>query len=115
MFFFGAKDEELSGLTSSRFPGRVVSGKKHPVFSLKPLPEGVGFQVCPCSSKRPFEEGVFRYIEKGCRLRHTAYIMDRDSYLIELARFNIPVSMAGRLLFKGEVPADCLRTAGAGR
>ena len=106
MFFRGAKDRELLKLTGNRFPAKPK--KTHPVFSLKPLPHDVGFRVCPCSSKKPFDGSGDRFIRKGCQLLHTGHIMDRHSYLVEKCFFNIPRSMAWNLRFKGEVPEDCI-------
>ncbi len=109
MFFTGAKDEDLSGFTKGQFPKTVVSRKTHPVFSLRKLPASVGFTVCPCTSSRPFNLAGFRWINRGCKLRHTNHEMDRDSFLIEKVRFNIPPSVAYRLRFRGEVPDQCLK------
>ena len=109
MFFTGAKDEDLSVFTNGQFPKKTVSRKSHPVFSLRKLPQDIGFTVCPCTSSRPFKRGGFRYIHKGCKLSHTNHVMDRDSFLVEKMRFNIPPSVAYRLRFKGEVPDRCLK------
>jgi len=108
MFFTGARDKDLTALTDGEFPRTTVSGKSHPVYSLEKLPDNVGVAVCPCTSKIPFGRGVFRYIRKGCRLRHTQHTMDRDSFLVEKVRFNIPRSVACELRFRGEVPDECL-------
>ena len=108
MFFTGARDKDLTVFTNGQFPKSTVSGKSHPVYSLKKLPENAGVAVCPCTSIRPFNRGVFRYIRKGCKLRHTKHIMDRDSFLVEKLRFNIPRSIAYELRFRGEVPDRCL-------
>lgn len=112
-YFFRADDEKLLELSSRHFPKKLVSGKSHPIYSLHRLPDQAGFKVCPCSSKTPFNKKRFRYINKGCRLMHTHYQMDRDSFLIEAVKFNIPPPMAYRLLFKGEVPAECLQPGGS--
>jgi hypothetical protein len=108
MFFTGARDDDLSLFTNGQFPKTNIPGKSHPVYSLRKLPQGVGFTVCPCSSKRPFSRGAFRYIRKGCQLGHTGHVMDRDSYLIERSRFNVPRSIAYELRFRGEVREECL-------
>jgi len=112
-FFTGAADEKLLESTSGRFPKKFIPRTSHPIYSLHQLPDQVGFKVCPCSSKKPFNKSYFRYIRKGCRLRYTRYQMDRNSYLIEAVKFNIPPTMAYRLAFKGEVPADCLQAEGS--
>jgi hypothetical protein len=109
MFFIGARDKDLTAFTNGQFPKTTVPGKSHPVYSLERLPEGVGVAVCPCTSRRPFGGGIFRYINKGCQLRHTQHTMDRDSFLVEKVRFNIPRSIAHELRFRGEVPDECLR------
>jgi len=109
MFFTGAKDEDLDSFTYGQFPKTTVSGKSHPVFSLRKLPENVGFTVCPCTSSRPFKLAKYRWINKGCKLRHTNHVMDRNSFLVEKVRFNVPRSVAYRLRFRGEVPDRCLK------
>ena len=109
MFFTGARDKDLSVFTNRQFPKKSVSRKSHPVFSLRKLPQDIGFAVCPCTSSRPFKRSRFRWINKGCKLRPTNFVMDRDSFLIEKVRFNIPRSVAYRLRFRGEVPDSCLR------
>lgn len=108
MLFRGLPDKLSFQWSAGRFPAMPGPGT-HPVFSLKPLPDGAGFRVCPCSSKRPFDEKSFRFIQKGCRLLHTGYIMDRHSHLIEKIQLNIPRSLAPRLRFLGEVPEECIR------
>ena len=110
MFFLGAGDKELFPLTDGRFPGKPTSQKSHPIFSLKELPETVGFKVCPCSSQIPYRQKKYRYIEKDCQLMHTRKVTDRKSYLIEDASFNIPPSVAFKLRFYGEVPEECLKS-----
>jgi len=109
MFFAGAGDTDLAGLTAGRFPETPRRNGTHPVFSLAALPSGVGFQVCPCSSKRPFKTKEYRYISKECELLYTRHRMDRDSFLIEAVRFNIPESVAWRVRFKGLVPDRCVK------
>lgn len=108
MFFSGARDKDLSIFTNGGFPRSTAPQKSHPVYTLQKLPQNVGFAVCPCSSNRPFNQGVFRYIRKGCKLLHTQHIMDRDSFLIDSIRFNIPRSKAYALRFRGEVPDRCI-------
>ncbi|MBW1963207.1 MAG: hypothetical protein JRH18_24130 [Deltaproteobacteria bacterium] len=110
--FFGASDHILFDLTEGMFPRKRALHGTHPVYSLKKLPDGVGFKVCPCSSKRPFSSSLYRYIRKGCRLRYTGYEMDRNSYLLEKLHFPIPSEMAMRIRFKGQVPERCIETAG---
>ena len=112
-YFVRADDEKLLKLTSGHFPKKLVPRKSHPIYTLHQLPDQTGFKVCPCSSKRPFNKSRFRYIKKGCRLMHTHDQMDRDSFVIEAVKFNVPPSMAYRLLFKGEVPAECLQSGGS--
>ena len=109
MFFVGAQDKTLSELTQGRFPAKQSKRKTHPVFSLEQLPFQTGFKVCPCSSRPPFQQNRCHYIKKGCRLKHTDHLMDRNSYLIEQVTFNIPSSVAFRLRFRGEVPDECVK------
>jgi hypothetical protein len=94
-------------LSEGLFPAGPITGT-HPVFSLQAQPDGVGFRVCPCSSKRPYHEKNPRYIRKGCRLLHTGHTLDRNSYLLEMIQFNIPRSIATELRFMGQVPEDCI-------
>lgn len=108
MLFFGAPDEELSRLSNGVFPAKLVAKKTHPVFVLDVLPFGSGARVCPCSSQRPYRQGAFSFIRKGCRLLHTGTIQDRDAYLIDWLHFPLPPKMAYRLRFKGQVPQDCI-------
>jgi len=106
MFFLGARDKELLQLTERRFP--VKPKRSHPIFSLEALPDRVGFRVCPCSSRKPYDTRRYRFIEKGCTLLHTGNSMDRNSYLVEKVTFNIPPSVARALRFWGEVPGNCM-------
>ena len=107
MFFKGFPDESAWELSGGRFPAGPIRGT-HPVFSLKAQPDSVGFRVCPCSSKRPYHGETVRYVRKGCCLLHTGHIVDRNSYLVEECRFNIPRSLAAELRFLGQVPEDCI-------
>jgi len=109
MLFGGARDRSLMKLTGGRFPSSSVPGKTHPVFCLAMLPDGVGALACPCTSRRPHDEINRRYVRKGCRLASTGRLLDRHSYLIETARFNVPRSVAGRLHFWGEAPRECVQ------
>jgi hypothetical protein len=109
-FFSGAPDDRLSELSGGGFPAVTVPGKSHPVFTLHPVPDHVGFAVCPCSSKRPFDATGHRFIGQGCRLKHTGHVMDRNSYLVEKIRLNIPSDTGYRLRFRGEVPEECIQT-----
>jgi len=112
MFFTGARDEELTELTQERFPKKPIKKKTHPIFSLKAIPANAGFSVCPCTSSRPYHPKNMRYVSKNCALLHTNYPMDRDSFLVEGIRFNIPPSVAFKLRFRGEVPVECLKKYG---
>ena len=107
MFFRGLPDRSALNLSGGRFPAGPIRGT-HPVFSLTPQPNGVGFKVCPCSSKKPYHQGKFRYIRKGCRLIYTGHTLDRNSYLVEKVQFNIPRSIAVELRFMGQVPEACI-------
>lgn len=111
-FFMGAKDEELMILTSGRFPLTTQPGKTHPVISLKPLPDKAGYKVNPCSSVRPWKHNVAFFISKGCRLKHTGYEMDRDSFIVEHIEVPLPARLGAGLTFKGEVPPECVKAAG---
>lgn len=105
--FFGAEDENVHLITAGAFPVKLVPNKSHPVLALAPMPGGVGWRVCPCSSKRSFGGPQGHYIRQGCRLDYTRHEMDRDSYPVWKVVFPFPASRAGRLLFKGQVPEEC--------
>ena len=107
-FFMGAEDARLFQLSDGEFPKKTKPGKTHPVFTLKALPNHVGYRVCPCSSRKPFDRYHYRYIKKGCRLRFTNHEMDRNSYLVENILLNLPPTIAIKLRFKGQVPNVCL-------
>jgi hypothetical protein len=107
--FKGAGDSDLGRLTAGRFPVTTHPGKTHPLFALRPVAEGAGFAVCPCSSKKPHGQRRGRWIPRGCRLEFSGYETDRDSYLVEGVAFNIPASMALAVRFLGAVPPECLR------
>lgn len=110
-WFSGAEDETLHFLTGGEFPRDIVPGKTHPVLALKTLDHGVGCSVCPCSSSKPRGAATFRFIRKGCILRHTGHVMDRNSYLVDRLAFSIPSSLAYKVHFKGEVPQLCVEVA----
>lgn len=109
-FFTGAADNELFLNTGGEFPKTPQNDKTHPIYALAPLPNNAGFRVCPCSSKRPFSLRDYRWIKKDCRLEYTGHKMDKNSHLIEQFWFNIPGTMAGKVRFRGKVPATCLLT-----
>ncbi|WP_373500903.1 hypothetical protein [Desulfococcus sp.] len=111
-FFKGARDDELLKLTSGRFPVTTEPGKTHPVISLKPLPNHVGYKVNPCSSVRSWMSNEMHFIEKGCRLMHTGYEMDRKSFVVEHIEVPLPAGLGAKLVFMGEVPGECFKTAG---
>ncbi|MBW1735827.1 MAG: hypothetical protein JRJ71_15835 [Deltaproteobacteria bacterium] len=112
MFFTGARDIELVGLTDGRFPATPRRRGSHPVFSLGRLPQNAGCAVCPCSSRRPYGRSEYLWIREGCTLLHTGYVMDRDSFIIKRLRFNIPAGIAYGLRFRGEVPDTCIESTG---
>lgn len=107
-FFTGARDHRLYDLTSGHFPKKLAAHKTHPVYAAAPLPESVGFNVCPCSTKRAYDVQRLTYIRKGCRLRHTQFTVDQKSYILRHLSFNLPPSVAYRLRFRGEVPEECI-------
>ena len=110
-WFIGLSDKTLLGLTEGLFPRKLKGDKWRPLFSLERMANGVGFKVCPCSSKKPFNMNEFRFVIEGCRLLHTNHVLDRNSYLVEEITVNIPTSMALDVRFKGEVPEPCIQTA----
>ena len=114
-FFSGAADLVLYGYSTERFPKTPKRYKTHPIFTLRRLPGGIGYRVCPCSSQKPYYQKKYRFISKGCRLNHTNHRMDRDSYIIDQIVFNLPPSEAMRLRFRGQVPSKCIVERGGNR
>ena len=100
-FFKGMTDSRLAEETHGDFPAIPKKQGTHPVFTLKPVLNHIGFVVCPCSSQPQYSK--VPWIEKGTRLLHTRHEMDRRSYLITHIRFNMPASVATQLRFQGEV------------
>jgi hypothetical protein len=109
-FFTGAKDADFISLTTGEFPVTTLPGKTHPVIALKPLPDGAGYRVNPCSSQRPRHCNTLYFIKKGCRLAHTGHEMDRNSFVIAHIEVPLPASIASTLRFRGEVPVACIET-----
>lgn len=109
-FFSGAKDSDVVALTAGRFPATTQPGKTHPVIALKPLPNNAGYRVNPCSSAPPRNYGTIHFIKKGCRLAHTGYELDRDSFVVTHIEVPLPAGIAGKLRFRGEVPVECINT-----
>ncbi len=107
-YFTGARDRLLYGLTRRMFPVKPVRKKTHPIFTRRLLAHQAGMEVCPCSTKRPYNQSICHFIQKGCTLRHTGHVMNRNSYLVETVTFNMPASVAAGLLFRGEVPVQCI-------
>jgi len=110
-FFTSASDDMLYRLSEGNFPARRVPDKRHPILTLKALPDRIGFQVCPCTSRKPYDKSTYRYVQKGCILHYTAFQMDRNSFILEWLRLNIPASLALEVRFRGRVPDDCIQTA----
>jgi len=108
MLFTGAADRGLHRLTGGLFPAGSPTYKKRPVFALKSLPHTSGFKVCPCSTKKPYNQVDPRFIRSACALRPTGHRLKRNSYLVEKITFNIPPSMALSVRFLGIVPDECL-------
>jgi hypothetical protein len=107
--FFGARDSILWQRSGGQFPNILIPEKKHPVISLKKLPDNIGCKVNPCSSIKPWTGRVIHFIEKGCKLKHTGHVMDRNSYIVDQITLPWPASRALELSFKGEVPLECIK------
>jgi len=106
----GAADRALQEHTCG-FPATVRKDKfTHPLYVLQVLP-GLGHQACPCSSKN---FGVRRFVCAGCTLLYTNRQTDRDSFLVETYRFNLPLDseFTDPLRFMGRVPLECLECCG---
>jgi hypothetical protein len=105
-YFWGMLDETIHGLSDQRFPGKIIPFKRRPIFCMRVLPNNIGAEVCPCSTQKQYIKS--RCIRKGCQLEYTGHVMDKKSYLVERIRFNIPSFSAGKLSFRGKVPAKCI-------
>jgi len=99
-FFKGGLNSELKTMTRGEFPAKADPNGTHPVFALKPVADGAGFEVCPCSSSAWNKQ---KWIKKGTRFLYTGKILDRTSYIVEYIRFNLPASEAMKLWFMGQV------------
>ena len=106
-FFKGGLNSALKTMTQGKFPVKADPKGTHPVFALKPLAQGAGFEVCPCSSSAWKK---YKWIEKGTQLLHTGRIMERTSYLVEQIRFNLPASESMNLRFMGQVADSDIRS-----
>lgn len=109
--FVGARDPQLKNLTAGAFPqGPAHQDNSHPLFVLQAV-GNLAHRVCPCSSQRFFNQ---RYIEKGCKLDHTAFVLAERTYLVEECLFQIPKDSAflWSLRYWGRVPAGCLKRVG---
>jgi hypothetical protein len=106
-WFTGALDETLHECTQKAFPAKVLEGKTRPLFVLKPFQQGFS-AVAPCTSRTPYRFSHCHFIHQGCRLLHTGFEVDKTSYILNRFRFNIPVSLAETLRFRGEVPLSCI-------
>lgn len=106
--FVGARDARLKGLTAGAFPlGPGSQSSSHPLFVLEAV-GNLAHRVCPCSSRRFFNQ---RYIEKGCKLDHTSFVMAERTYLVEECLFQIPKDSAflWSLRYWGRVPDSCIK------
>lgn len=106
MFFYGAPDDDLFGMTGSFPATRRREKDTHPLFVLKNL--STGHLVCPCSSKgRPRDK---RYIRSGCPLELKKDTTSVRSYLVEACCFTLPLdtSFSRKLIFGGLVPSSCI-------
>lgn len=105
MFFLGAPDRDLQERTGV-FPRTIkAEGSTHPIYVLAPL-GNFGFRVCPCTSK--FHRGP--YVRKGCILEVTGEEMDRNSHLLPMFSFPLPLEgdLPRLLRFRGIVPSPCI-------
>jgi hypothetical protein len=109
--FVGARDPHLKSLTAGAFPqGPAAQSNSHPLFVLRAV-GNLAHRVCPCSSQRFFNQ---RYIEKGCKLEHTSFVLAERTYLVEECQFQIPKDSAflWSLRYWGRVPEGCLGRVG---
>jgi hypothetical protein len=99
-FFKGGRNSKLKTMTEGKFPVKADPEGTHPVFALKQVANGSGFEVCPCSSSAWKRQ---KWVAKGTQLLHTGKIMEKTTYLVEQIRFNLPASEAMNLRFMGRV------------
>lgn len=106
--FVGARDARLKSLTGGVFPvGPGSQSSSHPLFVLT-IVGNLAHRVCPCSSQRFFNQ---RFIEKGCKLDHTSFVMAERTYLVEECVFQIPKDsdFLWSLRYWGRVPEACIK------
>lgn len=99
-FFKGGVNSSLREMTLGRFPAKADPRGTHPVFAIRQVANGAGFEVCPCSSSPRQRQ---KWIQKGTRLLYTGNTMDKTTYLVEQIRFNMPLTESIKLRFMGEV------------
>jgi len=108
MFFMGVPDSDLRNRTDGKFPATLRKQMDtHPVLVLRCRPGG--HLLCPCSSRGNKDRAW--YIEKGCQLEMSNYVMDRDSFLVDSHVFTLPLDsrFSRKLFFKGIVPESCIK------
>jgi hypothetical protein len=106
--FVGAKDAHFKRYTGGAFPlGPGQAASTHPLFVLEKV-GNLAHRVCPCSSRRFFNQ---RFIDQGCKLEHTAYVVAERTYLVEECVFQVPKDSGflWSLRYWGKVPDCCLR------
>lgn len=106
--FVGARDSRLKNLTGGAFPvGAGLQANSHPLFVLETV-GNLAHRVCPCSSQRFFNQ---RFIEKGCKLEHTLFVMTERTYLVEECVFQVPKDsdFLWSLRYWGRVPEGCIQ------
>jgi hypothetical protein len=108
--FLGAKDTHFKRYTGGAFPlgpGHQAAASTHPLFVLEKV-GNLAHRVCPCSSQRFFNQ---RFIDKGCKLEHTSYVVAERTYLVEECVFQVPKDSGflWSLRYWGRVPECCLR------
>lgn len=106
--FVGARDARLKSLTGGVFPvGPGSHSSSHPLFVLD-IVANLAHRVCPCSSQRFFNQ---KFIEKGCKLDHTSFVLTERTYLVEECVFQIPKDsdFLWSLRYWGRVPESCIK------
>ncbi len=99
-FFKGMSNETWLNLTNEKFPIKADKKGSHPLFTMYMPDKYAGYVVCPCSSS---SRNKRMWIQKGTKLLHTNYIMDKTSVILKHLCLTLPAKHAMQPRFMGEV------------